>query len=227
MLKRIVKFVMSVQDEELAILQYMLSNPREETIEGVLAVGGSPKPEILILAYENGVFPWPHEGYPLLWFCPDQRGVIDFKNLHLPRSFNKWLKKNRHLYNITINQDFADVIKNCRTQKRKEQKGSWINSEIEHNYMELNKLGQALSLEVWRENKLVGGIYGVESKLYFSCESMFHLEDNTSKLALIELIQYLEKKHHQWIDIQMVTSVCEQFGGRYISKDSFLKRIKK
>lgn len=223
----IVIFVMSAQSEIKKQLINLLSKPRTETVEGVIAVGGSLSPDLLILAYENGIFPWPHEGYPMLWFCPDDRGVIDFNQVHLPRSFNKWLRQKRHQYKITLNQNFADVVNNCKKQKREGQKGSWINAEIEKNYNLLHKMGHALSLEVWRENKLVGGIYGVQSQLYFSCESMFHLEDNTSKLALYELIQLLKQQNHQWVDIQMVTSVCESFGGYYISKDLFLKRINK
>jgi leucyl/phenylalanyl-tRNA--protein transferase len=206
-------------------LKAIFSNPRAETMEGVLVAGGRMSPELLIFSYEHGVFPWPHEGYPLLWFCPEERGVIDFDDLHLPKSFKKWLRQHRSDFNITINKNFAEVLKNCRQQKRRGQKGSWINNEVEKNYNLLNQSGYALSLEVWRDEKLLGGIYGVESDKYFSSESMFHLEDNISKLALYELIIYLQTRGHKWLDIQMVTEVCESFGGKYISKLEFLDRI--
>ena len=206
-------------------LKFIFSNPRAETMEGVLAAGGHMTPELLIESYNHGIFPWPHEGYPLLWFCPDERGVVDFSDLHLPKSFKKWLKRHQEEFRISVNENFPQVLASCRSQKRKGQQGTWITEEIERNYSELSKTGHAISVEVWREQKLVGGIYGVNSKKYFSCESMFHLEDNTSKLALIELIGHLQKQGHTWMDIQMVTDVCESFGGKYITKDEFLKRI--
>lgn len=209
------------QDDLLEIFR----NPRAETIEGVIAFGGRLKVKTLIQAYNHGIFPWPHEGYPLLWFCPEERGVIDFEELHLSKSFQKWLKKNRSHFSITINKKFKDVIKNCREQKRLGQSGTWITDQVEESYNELHIRGVALSIEVMRGNLLVGGIYGVMSPKYFSCESMFHKEDNTSKLALFELIEYLRSIGHSWMDIQMVTTVCESFGGKLISKNDFLNRI--
>ncbi|MEQ1722533.1 MAG: leucyl/phenylalanyl-tRNA--protein transferase [Pseudobdellovibrio sp.] len=216
---------MSAANDEIKELKEIFSNPRLETMEGVLVAGGHMTPELLIHSYDHGVFPWPHEGYPLLWFCPDERGVLDFKDLHLPKSFQKWLKKNRANYEITMNQNFSQVLRECKTQKRAGQKGTWINKEIENNYTKLHKMGHAFSLEVKREGKLVGGIYGVQSQKYYSCESMFHKEDNVSKLAFYELVLFLKSKGHSWMDIQMVTSVCESFGGKLISKDQFLKRL--
>lgn len=213
--------MMSVDDE----LKAVLSNPRMESIEGVLVAGGRMTPDLLVHAYEHGVFPWPHAGYPLLWFCPDERGVLDFKDLHLPRSFQKWMKKNKDRYQVTMNRRFSEVVKECRMQKRKDQQGSWINREIEQNYSLLHQMGHAFSLEIVLEDKLVGGIYGVQSSRYVSCESMFHKEDNVSKLALYSLIQHLKDQGQLWMDIQMVTSVCESFGGKLIPKEEFLQRI--
>ncbi len=213
---------MSVLNRELFKI---FSNPRHQTIEDIVAVGGVLEPEILQFAYDHGVFPWPHEGYPLLWFAPAKRGVIDFENFHLPKSFQKWMKKNHENYHVEVNQQFSEVVRQCRIQKRQGQKGSWINPDIEKAYFELHQKGLALSLEIYRGEKLVGGIYGVSSQKYFSCESMFHLESETSKLALFHLVEYLKSKNHQWMDIQMVTSVCENFGGYLIAKNEFLKRI--
>ena len=203
----------------------IFSDPRAETLEGVIAAGGSLQPELLIYAYEHGIFPWPHEGYPLLWFCPEERGVIDFAELHLPISFQKWLRKNRDQFTITRNQRFHDVLLNCKTQKRPGQSGTWITDEIEKNYLELHQRGHAYSLEVLRGHELVAGIYGVQSERYYSCESMFHKEDNTSKLALLELIYDLKNSGTTWLDIQMVTDVCGSFGGKLITKTEFLSRI--
>lgn len=215
---------MSVREIERQ-LKEILSHPRAETMEGVIAAGGYMTPELLVQAYENGIFPWPHEGYPLLWFCPDERGVIDFTELHLPRSFKKWLKRHREDFTITMNKNFSEVLKQCRSAIRQGQAGTWINDEVEQNYNLLHQAGHAYSLEVWREQRLVSGIYGVQSQRYYSCESMFHSETNASKLALYELIQYLKSAGHTWLDIQMVTDVSGSFGGKYIPKEEFLNRI--
>lgn len=206
-------------------LKVIFTHPRGETMEGIIAAGGHMTPELLVLAYENGIFPWPHEGYPLLWFCPDERGVIDFSELHLPKSFQKWLKRHREEFTVTMNKSFSEVLEHCRTAVRRGQDGTWINDEVVKNYNLLHRAGHAYSLEVRRENKLVGGIYGVQSSKYFSCESMFHLESNASKLALLELINFIKSEGHTWLDIQMVTDVSGSFGGKYISKNEFLSRI--
>lgn len=197
-----------------------------QTIEDVIAVGGDLNVENLIYAYSLGIFPWPHEGYPLLWFCPEERGIIDFKDLYIGRSLQKWIKKNESLIEVRINHDFPAVIKNCRKQKRAGQKGSWINSAIEKSYTELSQIGGALSLECYIQGQLVSGIYGVMSKKYFSCESMFFKIDNGSKFAFIKLVHHLQSLGHSWMDLQMITEVSGAFGGKYISKFEFLQRIK-
>ncbi len=203
----------------------IFSNPYHRTVEDIIAVGGELDAKILQHAYEHGIFPWPHEGYPLLWFAPGKRGIIDFDDLHLPRSFKKWIKKNDKLLTVKFDSQFQEVVRRCRSQPRQGQNGTWINDEIEAAYFELFKKGSAFSCEIFRENALVGGIYGVRSKNYCSCESMFHTESNTSKFALYSLIQKLKAEGQTWIDIQMVTEVCESLGGELISKKEFLKRI--
>lgn len=219
---KIAEFVMSAVNQELFAI---FSNPHHPTLDGVIAVGGRLKVDILQHAYAHGVFPWPHEGYPLLWFAPDERGVLFFNELHLPRSFQKWLKKNKTTYQIKINHQFSEVVRQCRLQKRQGQKGSWITPQIEKAYTALHQEKGAMSLEVYENEILVGGIYGVLSAKYFSCESMFHLRDNVSKLALYELILFLQKQGFAWVDIQMVTDVSGQFGGRLIAKKKFLEMI--
>jgi leucyl/phenylalanyl-tRNA--protein transferase len=200
-------------------------DPRVETVEGIIAVGEKITTENLVDSYAHGIFPWPHQGYPMLWFCPDERGVIDFSDVKPPKSFMKWYRKNRDRFKITINQNFSDVIQACRKQKRPGQDGTWITAQIEKTYCELFEKGHAISLEVWLEHKLIGGIYGVKSEKYVSCESMFFLVSNASKLALYELILFLKSNGHTWIDIQMVTDASGQFGGKLISKSDFLDRI--
>ncbi len=197
-----------------------------ETIEDIIAVGGDLNAENLIYAYSLGIFPWPHKGYPLLWFCPEKRGIIEFKDLHVGRSLQKWIRKNESRIEVKLNHNFASVIKNCRQQKRAGQKGSWINAAIEKSYTELHKLGGVLCLECYIEDELVAGIYGVLSQKYFSCESMFFKIDNGSKFAFVKLVEHLQKMGHEWMDLQMITEVSGYLGGKYISKLDFLQRIK-
>jgi len=206
-------------------------NPQTtETIEDIILVGGVMTVDNLIESYRVGIFPWPHQGVPLLWFCPEERGILDFCDLHISTSLKKWIKKNEPNIKITVNQNFAEVIKRCQKQKRPGQRGSWINADILKNYSELQKQGYALSLECWQvgsngDIELISGIYGVQSKKYFSCESMFFNRPNASKFAFVKLVEYLKSKGHTWMDLQMVTDVSGSFGGKYISKKIFLKRI--
>lgn len=199
-------------------------NPRLTSPEGLLAVGGNLEVETLLAAYSKGIFPWPQEGYPMLWFCPDPRGVLDFEDFRIPDSFRKFVKKQEGKWQITINQAFSDVIRECRSQKRPGQSGTWISQEIQNAYVQFFKEGYVLSLEVWEDDTLVGGIYGVLLKGLFSGESMFFKKDNASKFALYKVVEYLKKQGHTWMDIQMVTPVTEAFGGKYISREEFLKR---
>ena len=197
-----------------------------ETIEDIILVGGVMSVENLIESYRIGIFPWPHEGYPLLWFCPEERGILDFKELHISTSLKKWIKKNESLIEVSINKNFLKVVQECRKQKRPGQKGSWINGAIEKNYSELQKQGYAISVECWLGGELISGIYGVKSEKYFSCESMFFNKPNASKFAFIKLVEHLKSLGLNWMDLQMVTDVSGAFGGKYVSKKVFLKKIK-
>jgi leucyl/phenylalanyl-tRNA--protein transferase len=198
-----------------------------ETIDDIILVGGTLNAGNLVESYNLGIFPWPHVGYPLLWFCPERRGILDFKDLHISTSLKKWIKKNELLISITINKNFSQVIKECRQQKRAGQDGTWINNAIEKSYTELHQMGGAVSVECWQDGEMISGIYGVQSKNYFSCESMFFKKSNASKYAFIQLVLYLQSLGQNWMDLQMVTDVSGSFGGKYISKEKFLKKILK
>lgn len=201
-------------------------DPRDaEIIDGVIAVGGLLDAPNLKLSYSLGIFPWPHEGYPLLWFCPDERGILEFDELHISRSLAKWIRKYEPLIKVTVNQAFMQVIHECQQQARTGQKGSWITPEIIDAYTQLNKQGGAISVECWLDDELISGIYGVKSKNYFSCESMFFKKANASKYAFVKLVDYLKTQGLNWLDLQMVTDVSESFGGKYISREDFLDRI--
>ncbi len=191
--------------------------------EGVLAVGGDLSAERLLLAYQNGIFPWYNEGEPIIWHAPDPRFVLFPEKFKKSKSLKQLIKK--ATYNCTINNDFENVIKNCRNIKRKNQYGTWINDEMISAYIKLHKLGFATSVEVYNsKNQLAGGLYGVKLGKVFFGESMFSKESNTSKIALSFLIENIDLK---LIDTQIYTQHLESLGSEYISLDYFLELLKK
>lgn len=196
--------------------------PSEFADDDIVAIGGPLSIDVLIEAYEKGVFPWPIEDMPLTWFSPLNRAILDFKDLHISKSLEKL--KNKGPYRFTLNQAFEEVINQCSKVKRQD-KGTWITPEIVQAYSNLHKHHYAHSIEVWENNDLVGGIYGVAIKGVFSAESMFHLKNNTSKLALIYLIETLKKSKVNWLDIQILTPHMETFGSKLIPRQNFLEKI--
>ncbi len=199
-------------------------DPRKSTPEGIVAIGGDLEPESLKLAYSMGIFPWPIEDFPLAWFCPPERAILEFDQLHVPRSLKKVIQK--HPFQLTFNQAFRQVIQECAHTPRAGQDGTWITPEMIEAYSVFNQLGYASSVEVWKEGILIGGIYGVEVESIFSAESMFHHVPNASKIALLYLIQHLQSKGLTWIDIQVMTPHMEKLGARIISRDAFLDRVR-
>lgn len=198
-------------------------DPHSAGEEGLLCIGGDLSVDTLLAAYNIGVFPWPQEGYPLLWFSPSQRGIIDFESLHLSRSFMRELKRSE--LRFSFNQVFQEVIRNCAATPRSHETGTWILPEVIPAYIRFHEAGYAHSIEAWRGDELVGGLYGVYVGGVFSGESMFYREPNASKLCLYKMIEHLRGKGLKWMDTQMVTPVVESFGGNYIERDDFLKRV--
>lgn len=196
-----------------------------EILEDVIAVGGLLDAPNLKLAYSMGIFPWPHEGYPLLWFCPEERGILEFSELYVNRSLDKWIRKYAPNITVTVNKDFSQVMHECQQQVRQGQNGTWITPELIAAYTQLHKLGGAISVECWEDDVMISGIYGVKSQNYFSCESMFFKKSNASKYAFLKLVEHLETLGLDWMDLQMVTDVSGSFGGKYISREEFLERI--
>lgn len=194
--------------------------------QGLIAVGGDLSLAVLKEAYEKGIFPWPQEGYPMLWFCPDKRGILEFKKFKIPRSLSKKIKRYTS-QKVTRNKAFDRVIRACASQPRKGQQGSWITENIVQAYVDLHEQGHAHSWEVWNQDVLVGGGYGVLFKGVFSGESLFHFETDMSKLALIQMVEDLKSEGHSWIDTQMVTPLLAQFGAEEISKNEYLPMLKK
>ena len=195
-----------------------------EESDGLVYIGGNLDTANLVQAYSMGIFPWPlEEIYPLFWFCPQPRGVIDFEELHIPRSLERLRKKN--IYHFTFNKAFPQVIAACAKQPRPGQEGTWIIPQMIPAYIKFHEDGYAHSIECWKGDELVGGLYGVFVKGIFSGESMFHTEDNVSKLCLVETVLKLQSLGLKWMDIQMLTPVTEHLGGHYISRRDFLVRL--
>lgn len=196
-------------------------DPRQALSEGLVAIGGRLDVGTLYHAYRRGIFPWPQEGLPMLWFSPEQRGVLFFNELHVPKSLHRARRRRRDL-RFSVNENFAAVVEACREQKRPGQKGTWILPEMVEAYARFHEAGFALSVEVWKGQELVGGIYGVLVEGAFSGESMFHREPDVSKLALLFLVEELRRRGLRWMDTQMVTPVVAALGGRMMPRREYL-----
>lgn len=209
----------------MAIVEFPPVHEADE--DGLLALGGDLELESLLLAYSQGIFPWPiSKKYPLAWFSPDPRGVLFYDKLHISKSLKKFLKKSP--YSVRFNENFERVIKMCAEVKRKNQPGTWITKEIIDSYINLYNNGFAYCVEVYDENnELVGGLYGVCINSFYSGESMFHLKDNASKIAILALMQKLKEYDVDWLDTQMVTDVVENMGGINIPREEFLELLDK
>ncbi|HJQ35354.1 MAG TPA: leucyl/phenylalanyl-tRNA--protein transferase [Pyrinomonadaceae bacterium] len=198
-------------------------DPREATPDGIVAVGGRPEPELLAEAYALGIFPWPVEGYPLLWFSPAERGVLFFEELHVPRSLARERRRTRLTF--TVDRAFERVIRACATVSRAHEKGTWITRDMIRGYCEFHRRGRAHSVEAWEEGELVGGVYGVDAGGAFAGESMFRLRPNASKLALLFLIEHLRARGLTWLDVQVLTPHVEALGARLIPREEFLELL--
>lgn len=203
-------------------------DPRETTAEGIVAAGGDLLPETLIDAYTHGIFPWPQEGLPMLWFSPPERGVIDLSGeLKAPSRFLREYSKlvDAGLIEVRADTAFDEVIESCRAAARAGQQGTWILQPMVDAYRRLFELDVAHSIEVWENGELVGGLYGVFLRGVFSGESMFHRRPNRGKIALWALMQRLRAANLPFLDVQMVTPVVASFGGHLIARDEYLVRL--
>jgi leucyl/phenylalanyl-tRNA--protein transferase len=204
--------------------EVIFPDPRTAGEDGLLCVGGDLRVDTLVNAYSQGIFPWPQEGLPLLWFSPALRGVLDFSDVHWPRRFLQEMRAKPQ--KVTFNQAFERVIHECAAVPRSHEKGTWILPPIEGAYKRFHSAGFAHSVECWSDDgKLIGGLYGVFIEGVFSGESMFHHVSGASKRCLFALIEKLRANGIEWMDTQMVTPVLETFGGKYIRRDEFLDRL--
>jgi leucyl/phenylalanyl-tRNA--protein transferase len=186
--------------------------------DGLLAFGGDLDPLTLECAYRQGIFPWPVEGLPLLWFAPPKRAVLFFDEFRVSTRLRRELRQKD--FQIKIDSAFEQVMEGCAAP-RKDEEGTWILPEMQQAYARLHRKGIAHSVETWKDGELVGGLYGVSWGSYFCGESMFHVQSGASKAALVYLVEYLRGRGATWIDIQMMTPHFASFGAREIPRDNF------
>jgi leucyl/phenylalanyl-tRNA---protein transferase len=196
---------------------------------GLLAIGGDLEIPSLLLAYSQGIFPWPiNDEIPLAWFAPDPRGVLKVDQLHVPRSMKRAIRKGEESgWHIKINQDFHQIISECANPaNRNEADGHWLTDNMVTAYTELHHQKLAYCLGAYSDkDELIGGIYGVWMGKFVSGESMFHHCTNASKYCLISLINLLKQHGIEWLDTQMLTEVVASLGGQEISRTTFMRLL--
>ena len=193
--------------------------------DGLLGVGGDLRPERLLLAYANGIFPWFSKGEPIMWWSPGQRCVLHPDRLKVSTSLRQALKKGG--YEVRFDTCFADVVRHCSATKRKGQRGTWITKEMVEAYLCLHELGFAHSTEVFMDGDLVGGLYGVVVGRTYSGESMFHLRPEASKIALWHLVQRLKEWKFPLIDCQVTNPHLLSLGAEEMPRKEFLAHMVK
>lgn len=212
--------VFSIPKDEIIFPHPSLANE-----EGLLGIGGDLTPERLLLAYRNGIFPWYNVNEPIMWWCLTPRLVLYPEQIIISKSMKQLM--HRHEYRITVDQCFEKVMSHCRSVKREGQKGSWIHYDILEAYSRMHELGIAHSVEVWHDDNLVGGLYGLAIGKMFCGESMFAEVSNASKLALIHLCQLLPQKGITLIDCQQETQHLKSMGAVVLSADDFFSFLEK
>lgn len=192
--------------------------------EGIVAIGGDLSPERLTLAYKSGIFPWFEDDEPILWWSPPDRMVLFLDELKVSKSMRNII--NRKQFRVTFNTAFKEVIGNCRDIKREGQPGTWITDDMTEAYCRLHELGMAKSVEVWQEDELVGGLYGIDLGHIFCGESMFSKVSNASKIAFIALAKQLQLANYRLLDCQVHNDHLESLGAREIPREDFLEILK-
>jgi leucyl/phenylalanyl-tRNA--protein transferase len=185
---------------------------------GLLAAGGDLSPERILAAYHQGIFPWFNPNDPILWWSPSPRTVVVPKNLHISKSLRKFLRKS--IYRVTFDNCFTHVMRACAAP-RSYADGTWINENIIAGYSTLHERGFAHSVEVWQEDELVGGLYGIALGKIFFGESMFSRADNASKVGFAHLVRQLIEWDFQLIDCQVANDHLFSLGAVEIPREEF------
>ncbi len=206
-------------DKELIFPPVHLAEP-----DGLLAMGGDLSPERLLLAYKNGIFPW-YEGDTILWWSPNPRFVLFPEDLKVSKTVKSLI--NKSAFEFTVNKAFAAVIHQCKNIKRPGQEGTWITPAVEKAYCRLHELGHAHSAEVWKDDKLVGGLYGIKLGKAFFGESMFSAASNASRYAFIKYVQLIQAEGIELIDCQVYTEYLESMGATMMDRKDFITAVEK
>jgi len=188
--------------------------------ENLVDIGGQLNVATLLCAYRAGSFPWTV--HPVTWWSPDPRAIIEFDSFHPSRSLRKAIRQG--VFRSSVDQAFDRVIESCAAQTAR-RKTTWITPEFIGAYKELHRAGYGHSVEIWQDQQLVGGIYGVAIGGYFAGESMFHLVSDASKAALYFLVQHLRQRGYALFDVQMPTRITLQMGASLIARNEFLRRL--
>ena len=197
--------------------RFIFPDPSLAEDDGLLAVGGDLSVERLMLAYQNGIFPWYSDETPILWYAPHERFVLFPQELVVSKSLRRALRSD--VFRVSVNTSFENVITACSAIPRPGQDGTWITADMQAAYIELHRQGYAHSVEVWQNDELAGGLYGVAAGQVFCGESMFSLVSNASKAALV----YLCGMHYSLIDCQVYTAHLASLGARMIGREEYLK----
>lgn len=203
--------------------QLAFPDPNDADADGLLAIEGDLQPQRLLLAYAQGIFPWPHEGLPLLWFSPDPRTVLVPAELHISRSLRRTI--NKGVFEVRLDTAFDRVMQACAITPRHGQDGTWVTDEMIHAYGCLHDLGFAHSAEAWADGELVGGLYGVSLGAAFFGESMFAQRSDASKVAFVCLVRQLHRWGFHFVDCQMYTEHLARFGAVEWPRRRFLQAL--
>ncbi len=207
-------FQLDTQVIDFPPVEFALSQP-----QGLLAVGGNLSRGRLLNAYQQGIFPWYSEGEPIYWWCPSPRMIILPEKLHVSRSLTKILR--RELFQVTMDQAFAQMIRQCANIVRSDANDTWITGAMQAAYIDLFQAGYAHSVEIWHKGDLVGGLYGIALGQIFFGESMFSAMANASKVALVHLVKQLQVWDFTLLDCQMHTDHLASLGAELMSLECF------
>lgn len=199
-------------------------SPEEAEDDGLIAVGGDLRPERVLLAYTSGIFPWPHEGYPLLWFSPDPRLVLPPARLRIGRRLARRIRNAG--FRVTLDRAFHGVIEGCATTPRPGEEGTWITPGMKDSYARLHDAGFVHSAECWDGDSLAGGLYGVSIGGVFVGESMFTRVPDASKVAFVTLVRQLERWGFDLLDAQVRTEHVVRFGAEEWSRVDYLEALR-
>ena len=216
----------SIFDEDyfitpLSKFSFNFPNPREASDEGLLAYGGGLEPNRILTAYRQGIFPWFNENDPILWWSPNPRLLLYPNEFNLRKSFKKILRKRDFI--VKFDHNFEHTIQMCA--KIREKEGTWLIKDMQEAYIELHKMGFAHSVEVYKQDRFIGGLYGIAMGRAFFGESMVSLEPNGSKIALKALSDVLKAKDYKFIDCQVPTEHLQSLGARLVKRDDFLDQL--